>query len=98
MSKQEKENGIKHVPVQDMPDFMAALEDYGTILIRQGVLPTDAETNVIRIIDKVNKRKQANNFINFVQRLSREIENGNGNHPEEATIFNGNGFKNSSPK
>ncbi|MBI2031320.1 MAG: hypothetical protein HYT08_01775 [Candidatus Levybacteria bacterium] len=95
MNRQEKINGSRRISVHDMPDFTAALEQYGEILKTTGVPPARAEACTMGIIDKAStKREEANRFINFVAKLSKEIQNGNGNHQEEVVVFsakNGSG-------
>src|SRR3989344_8806502 len=68
-------NGVRSIPVHDMPDFTAALEGYRELLTKCDVTPQDADKAVDRSIDRIaassHKRRDGNRFINFVNDLSK---------------------------
>ena len=75
-----RETTARSIPVHDMPDFTAALIAYKAILEELLVPPQDVDKAVDVTIENItttsHKRRDGNKFLNLVNSLSREIEEG----------------------
>jgi len=60
-----------NVPIHEMPDFQAAIDDYKRVLQESKVPPTDIE-RVTKEIQSNPTRKKANDFMNLVNGIARE--------------------------
>ena len=58
------------VPIHEMPDFQAAIDDYKRVLQESKVPPTDIE-RVTKGIQSNQTRQRSNDFINLVNGIGR---------------------------
>ena len=68
------------IPVQQMPDFQAALETYRAVLVHAKVDPQSIDRNLKAIVTNNTTRQDGNRFINYVGQVSRSVL------PEEPSI------------
>lgn len=65
--------GSKGIPIQKMPDFNAAISDYGKILGERLVPPQDISRIEAEIRETNKTRRDGNRFINHVTGLMKEL-------------------------
>ncbi len=64
----------KGTPIQEMPDFAAAVKDYGRILNGHCLVHPEDVSRIQAKIEETNRtRTDGNRFINHVNSLRREI-------------------------
>ena len=61
------------IPVQQMPDFKAALNTYQAVLVHANVDPESVAKNVNAVVARNKTRQDGNRFINHVNQVSKKI-------------------------